>query len=139
MPYKSRIGANKFHNFSSRDSFYGVVAVINDSSQPIYEKFIFPTLQGFRIEGMPPGSTETALNVEPGCKDIILLKRLGEQRANFHFKAQLAQRPFPIKSIFQETKQLAQPAPLKASQIKNGALKQPPSVHSVKRVQFDSD
>lgn len=87
LPYSSRKGAYKILSSSAAETFYGCIAVVNHSAQDIYENFVFTLLDGFKIEGQPAGSKEAGLNVPAGAMDIILLKRHGERKANFHFKA----------------------------------------------------
>ena len=134
MPYNSRKGAYKLVASSATETFYGSVAVINNSGQDIHENFLFPTLDGFKIEGLPAGSKEVGLNVPAGAMDIILLKRHGERRANFQFKAQMSGRPLPNKCVFQDKAPI-----MKASPQKQPARRITPPDQNAKRVHFEKE
>jgi len=73
QPYTSKKGAYKIIDSSAEGSFYGCIAFINGSSQPLGEEITFTKLDGFKIWGQ--NGNKVKMNVPAGESRAILLKR----------------------------------------------------------------
>lgn len=65
LPYNSRKGAYKIIDSSADGSFYGCIALINESNSPLEEQIKFTKLDGFKIFE-PQGGNAMTLNVPGG-------------------------------------------------------------------------